>query len=136
MRKLDTAVLHIGFEKTGTSSLIATLNASHAALARHGILVPQTERDHIILSMAFRDNDAGRWARTGLKSEAEAAAYTARKIAEITAQVAAFQGSTVLFSAESLAGMQRHETERLARYTETLAHHTAILCYVRHPIAA
>ena len=38
------AIFHIGFPKTGTTTLQNSLHAARGALARHGVLYPSLER--------------------------------------------------------------------------------------------
>ncbi|WP_420392597.1 hypothetical protein [Acuticoccus sp.] len=115
------AVLHIGFEKTGTTSTLATLLRSRADLAAAGILVPEVGADHTFLAAAF-----GRQSRAVDGREADLAA--------LARQVEAFDGGDILFSAESLAAMQPAGVSALAEHLSSIVTDVLVVAYVRHPV--
>lgn len=134
MSKLKRAILHIGFEKTGTTSLLATMKKSRKALAAAGILFPDNAHDHTFLAMVFGLDERQRLEKAGQTDPRLWDAFKADQIAGLERQVAAFDGEVLLFSAESLAALPPASVTAMTQYLATLAEEVLVVAYVRHPV--
>ena len=115
-------LLHIGSEKTGTTSIQHWAAANRAALAARGILYPEApgerpnprpEPNHVGLALAVseRARRPDLLGMLGLADPAAAAAYGARMEERLAAEIAAAGCGTLLLSNEHLSSRLRDEAE-------------------------
>ena len=97
-------VLHIGFEKTGTTSIQAHCARNAHRLRRHGILYPSGlgDRNHAHLAAAFSSFEATAdiRLRAGVRSEAEYARFCETVVASLREQVDRARPEVLLLSSE------------------------------------
>ncbi|MGF1503441.1 MAG: hypothetical protein ACFBSD_16690 [Paracoccaceae bacterium] len=119
------AILHIGTEKTGTSTLQLFFAKNRAALARNGILYPQFAGDvqHSRLTAYAQDDRIRDDLRIdlGIESADDLAAFRTRVEAEAAAELGTAP-ATLLFSSEHLQSRLVRESE-LARLRAFLSAH-------------
>jgi hypothetical protein len=129
-------VLHIGVEKTGTSSIQAHCHRHARALATHGVLYPARlgfdNQVHLVTAFAPFDanEDLRSWA--GIRSEAEHDAFRDRVLASLRRQVAQSRPSCLLLSSEHLSSRCGRATiERLRDFLAELADEVRVVVYLR-----
>lgn len=115
-------LLHIGSEKTGTTSIQHWAAANRAALAARGILYPaapgeranaRPEPNHVGLALAVseRARAPGLLGMLGLPDAAAAADFAARMEPRLAEEIAAAGCGTLLLSNEHLSSRLRDERE-------------------------
>jgi hypothetical protein len=115
-------LLHIGSEKTGTTSIQHWAAANRAALAARGILYPaapgerpnpRSQPNHVGLALAVseRARRPDLLGMLGLADPAAAAAYAARMERRLAEEIAAAGCATLLLSNEHLSSRLRDEAE-------------------------
>ncbi|MEO1309847.1 MAG: hypothetical protein AAFV51_02620 [Pseudomonadota bacterium] len=137
-RPAACAVVHIGVEKTGTTSVQAFLAANRARLAAAGVLYPEClgRETHIGLPAYAqadeRRDDARRY--FGIEPGADAVEdLRARLETELAHEVEAVSPRTILLSSEHLHSRLHtvEEKRRLRAFLEPFAERIEILCYLR-----
>lgn len=135
MKPLSAAYVHIGFEKTGSTSLYNTLVASRAGLSRNGVLFPEIAKVHVALPFALGADTASRRQRLGLEEPEMSEALARETLESLERQIATFEGGIVVISSEMLAGLPPAPLERLRELLATYAEMVKVVAYVRHPVA-
>ena len=135
----DKCILHIGTEKTGTTSIQTFLRENRNALLRQGYYVPQTmgSREHVRLVHLFAQSHKSFSTRRTLglhtvdKVEAHQRALDLKVRAEMQAE--AQTGRTLLISAERFFTMMTEESElsALRAFLYEFCHELKIVTYVR-----
>jgi len=131
-------ILHIGSDKTGTTSIQKALSLSRNYLARNGVLYPQLENsdNHNLLAVSFRDkgrNQPRRLLRRYGSSDAVVSASRNAWLA-VEQQLQRNDFHTIVLSGEHFLGLDRHhelaeQTRRIFPDLET----TEIIAYLRRP---
>lgn len=136
-RRVD---LHIGLEKTGTTTVQHTLAASGEVLAQHGVLYPTTlglgHVNHTSLAIVGRDDDVvdDLRIRAGCRTPAEVVAFRDETRAALAAEVAAHPGARVVLSNEHCSSRLQTtaEVERLVTWlVDALAADVHVHVYLR-----
>ena len=100
-RRVD---LHIGLEKTGTTTIQEAMHASRQRLAGHGILYPTSlgQANHTALAVVGRDDDVvdDLRQRRGLRSPDAVRSFRDAIGQELEQEVAAAAAHTVVVSGE------------------------------------
>jgi hypothetical protein len=129
-------VLHIGVEKTGTSSIQAHLHRHARKLQVHGVLYPARlgfrNQVHLVTALTPFDasEDLRSWA--GIRGEAEHAAFRDRVLASLGAQVARSRPSCLLLSTEHFSSRcGEASVERLRGFLSDLADEVRVVVYLR-----
>jgi hypothetical protein len=116
-----TLYLHIGMQKTGSSSLENAFAESRPVLATYGIDYPDFKLPaHHELA----------WALQGARKRI---ADPAKRLAEIGGQLASSKASKIVLSSEDLCGLKTPAIAALAQLLPA-GHDVRIVCYFRHPI--
>jgi hypothetical protein len=136
-------LLHIGTEKTGTTSIQAFLALNRDRLLEHGVLVPESlgRRNHRLLPAIAMDDDhlddLFKLQQLGRLEDRQAA--KARWLEEFEAEIkgAAEHVHTVIISSEQLhSRLQRtREIVRVRRILRALFKPISVLVYFREPLA-
>jgi hypothetical protein len=146
-RKFDTAYLHVGLGKTGTTSIQQQL-LQHAELleSRYGLHFPRKfphehrfNGNHSLLIRAlYPESDAARkrLAGLGLTSRRKIERYNQKTLAQLTRGFARTSASSLLLSAEGVGHFSAEDTHALARWLAGLANEIRIIVCVRHPLDA
>lgn len=127
-------VLHIGCEKTGTTSIQQFLRRNRAALARQGLLYPRAPGKvrHIELGLyALPDASMPRsrfWRRGGYSTPE---AFRSRLRGELAREVAEAGASTVVLSDEALCRIAPPAIGRLRDLVAELAGPLRVIVYLR-----
>jgi hypothetical protein len=135
LTSIETAYVHIGFEKTGSTSLFNTLRASREGLAAHGVLFPDIEDVHVALPLALGNHSEGRKEKLKIEDEEALAERVRRTLSTLEEQLAAFRGETAVISSEMLAGLAIPALERLRDLLGRYARAVKLVAYVRHPVS-
>ena len=134
---LDRCFLHIGFWKTGSTAIQATLLEHSSMLARFGYFYPNIEENHHFLVSAFHQ-DPRNWSfneqsgRTTVRAVTE---YRKAGLGCLERLVAGKDGGTLVLSSEHLIDLNENSVNELRDYLESLAKSVHVVCYVRHPVA-
>jgi hypothetical protein len=135
-------ILHIGTEKTGTTSIQEFLGINRAALAEQGLHVPEFlgARSHRWAAYMAENVDRidGFSRQIGLAEDVEKRQGRKQEIrAQLEEEVARHPGCRWLISSEHLQSRltTREEVERLADILKPLFSDIRILVYLRHPLA-
>lgn len=127
-------VLHIGCEKTGTTSIQQFLRRNRAALARQGLLYPRAPGKvrHIELGLyALPDASMPRsrfWRRGGYSTPEE---FRNRLRGDLAREIAASDASTVVLSDEALCRVAPPAIRRLRDLVAGLAGPLRVIVYLR-----
>lgn len=135
----DRAVVHVGFHKTGTTTIQHGLFDEAASLeAEEGIFYPRIAANHSKVLFSLFSAGAHRYAmnmRDGVASEEQAARQNRKTEAELDKAFAATSAKTLLLSGESLSTLDADGLERMKAWLEQRARSIEILVYVRDPLA-
>ncbi|WP_322938286.1 hypothetical protein [Nocardioides bizhenqiangii] len=127
-------VLHIGSDKTGTTSIQQFLRRNRAALAGRGVLYPRTPGDvrHTDLGLYSRSDqtlpESRFWRRGGHTSPD---AFRRRLRRRLSREVAAVDPSTVVLSDEALFRIPAESMLRLRGLIDGLAGQVRVVVYLR-----
>ncbi|MGX9964400.1 hypothetical protein ACVFYP_13805 [Roseomonas sp. F4] len=131
------AILHIGGEKTGSTTLQTTLAANRTALAEQGVLYSRAAgaQNHLKLALhATEGRGTGDLrAMAGLEDEADFAAFLRDFPAELRAEAEASDARLIFYSNEHLASRIRDAdgVRRLWSLLGPIADEIKVLFYVR-----
>jgi hypothetical protein len=132
--------LHIGTEKTGTTSIQGFLATNRDKLLKRGFLYPKSPGSTNHLGLACYGQDDGRFdgVRRALKvsTTQDVARYRARLLAELDREIAKSNASAVVFSNEHLSSrlVSRAEVLRIKNLCDRYARHTRVIVYLRNQI--
>ncbi len=134
--KFRTCILHIGSDKTGTSSLQRSFHRGRKQLAELGYHYPGQSEDHIFLASTFHQTPEAipfhaRFGRTG---PASIQAYNEREMVIFDSELKTVQAHTLVLSNEYIADLSWECCVKLRDYLHSLAETITVICYVRHPI--
>jgi hypothetical protein len=132
------AIIHIGGEKTGTSSIQAFCTKNRGAMAEQGILYPASlgASNHLRLTAYALDDDADDDTRRSLNlaDRDQIGEFRKQVLADLSREIAATPDiSTLLLSDEHLQSrlLKVSEVRRLARLVGRHANRITILLYIR-----
>lgn len=131
-------VLHIGMEKTGTTSLQRTLRDERNYLKEAGILYPTSKHppfDHQwLMCLLLEPDDLPREFRTIRSLDHDAVrGFGARFWDELQNQVTESRPQTVVLSYESFFLLKREPLERLRDLLASSFSDIEVIAYIRHP---
>lgn len=139
---MTALILHIGTEKTGTTSIQEFLGINRAALAEQGLHVPEFLGARTHRWAAYMAENVDRIdhfsKELGLAESVEKRQGRKQEIrAQLEEEVARHPGCRWLISSEHLQSRltTREEVERLADILKPLFSDIRILVYLRHPLA-
>lgn len=132
----ETAIIHIGPNKTGTSSIQNTLDHNRAALKAAGFYYPHCpERSYFIASHFLEDPNKIFGNIYHLKGEvAEIRARDNEIIASLNRRASQNKSEKLLLSSEWLNALSIKELTDLKEYLETIAQDIQIVAYIRDPL--
>lgn len=137
MKKLKRCVIHVGTEKTGTTSIQESLYRNRSHLSESGIMFPRSfgEKNHVKLAIcASRENRRVPFFERVLRSSGlTQEAYERKYIEKFRQECASTDCSTVVISNEHIQG-QLHSLEskkRLRSIFEEIFEEIEILIYLR-----
>jgi hypothetical protein len=132
--------LHIGTQKTGTTSLQNFLSANREQLLKQGFLYPSSPGDvnHVGMTAYSRDEDKIDLIRKrcGIESSAEVRAYRRRLGQELSDEIEECRPSAVILSNEHLSARVRTpiEIRRVEQLCRSFADRVTIVVYLRNQI--
>lgn len=132
--------LHIGTEKTGTTSIQDFLAHNRKALVRSGVLYPAApgRSNHVGLACFALDDDRDESIRRSLDIHGPVAAahYRSRLTAEIKNEVDSSSASSIVFSNEHLSARLQtaSEIQRIKDLCDRFAANTKIIVYLRSQV--
>ncbi|MBQ0959966.1 hypothetical protein KAK06_13515 [Ideonella sp. 4Y11] len=137
-KPFDTAILHFGIDKTGSTAIQDVCNQARAELASRCSLVYPPGSWHAQLGSYFSSSPAsyalnlemGRTDETAIRAADEI--YLREQTEWIRAQPPARQ---LLFSYEGFIGLSQPELAAMRAYCEGFAHRVKVLVYVRPPLS-
>lgn len=135
-------VLHIGTEKSGTTSLQEWLKLNIEGLAELGFCVPDFLRwpsqVRLVLAIADEDSVEDYWREEMCRSPEEISKLRVAFRNEIEQFVSQSTGETVIISSEHLSSRltRDSELERLSQLFSGVSSEISIILYVRPPIEA
>ncbi|MRX51397.1 hypothetical protein GI374_13285 [Paracoccus sp. S-4012] len=134
--------LHIGAEKTGTTTIQRTLEKARPELAAHGVLFPKTPGafNHIALTAYGLDDERGIEEMRVIAGIAEPAGlpdFRARLRDDLAAEIEASGAHTVILSNEHMSSrlLRRREVVRLRKLLASLAREIRVVMYIREPVS-
>src|SRR5947208_827712 len=128
--------LHIGIEKTGTTSIQEFLALNREALLEKGFLYPVApgRSNHIGLAcFALEDEKHDSIRRTlGIATQAQLARYRSRLLVQTDKEIEASTASFLIFSNEHLSSRLRTHSEvhRLKLFCDRIAARTIVVVYL------
>jgi hypothetical protein len=137
-KQFDTAILHFGLDKTGSTAIQDVCDQARADLAARCSIVYPPGTWHAQLGSCFAANPA-RYVlniENGRTDEAAIRASDARYLAEQTAWIRAQpQARRLLFSYEGFIGLNRRDLAAMRAHCEQFADRVKVLLYVRPPLS-
>jgi len=127
-------VLHIGADKTGTTSLQQLLRHNRSVLASRGLLYPRTPGRvrHVGLGLYARPDRALLTSRDWLRGDHPAPAVFRRRLRRrLLREIDRSGASSVILSDEALYRMTAESIVRLRGLTDTLARSIRVVVYLR-----
>lgn len=136
-------ILHIGTEKTGTTSIQKFLEENRPQLTSHGVYFPvasgQSHSRHLVTAAYSPDREDDFTRNMGLLSSEDRSRFQNETIKCLEKEIRSLHEiHTVVFSSEHFQSRLRSEVEldRLASILERLPFHSIeILVYLRDPVA-
>jgi hypothetical protein len=128
--------LHIGTEKTGTTSIQAFMAANRSLLQQHQILYPRSpgETNHIGLAGSAQDRERGElWKKLAIRSIEERDRYRARLEEELTAELRQHRYRCAIMSNEHCSSrlLEEAEVTALREFLSKFFSRVRIIVYLR-----
>lgn len=128
--------LHIGTEKTGTTSIQSFMAANRALLKEHQILYPRSpgETNHIGLAGMAQDRERGElWKKLAIRSLDERDRYRARLGDELAAELGQHRFHSAIMSNEHCSSrlLDQAEVTALREFLSKLFSRVRIIVYLR-----
>lgn len=133
-------VLHIGTEKTGTTSIQGWLETNRAALSRQRVFLSEVldRPSNRALAHAFQDGVDHYFLPMGITTLDEVGAFRERLQKDLASEVeAAAKGhDRMVISSEQLQSrlLGAQEVERLAGFLREVFSEVTVVCYLRHQL--
>jgi hypothetical protein len=130
-------LLHIGTEKTGSTSIQRFLRRNRERLPRHGFATSTSlgPRSHVALAvMSLGDRPTSRLhKRLGLATRSDVEQYRRDRTAALRAELAAYEDATVLLSCEQLSFLPNNQqkVQRLCDWLHGFSEDIRVLVYLR-----
>lgn len=125
-----TVFIHIGFPKTGTTSIQKSLAASRQVLASHGLIYPGKEDDQANIVALFHPKGADHFYFAGKK---DFSPLTAASV--LMAEALSGRGDAII-SSEYLYDIGKEYAAQLRATFLAKGFLVKFICYVRHPVDA
>ena len=136
-KPIQDLIVHIGLEKTGTTSIQSFLAMNHARLAEMGVFVPQSvghENHKFLAAAAFRpgsDDVAVTSCGVG-PSACDVATFRTDVLNAVLKEASAANATRALFSSEDLSRLfHADEIDTAMQMFETVASQVTILVFLR-----
>lgn len=130
-------ILHIGFAKTGTTTLQHCFEKSREALADHGVLYPQTvlASQHVmVIPYLMGAKSAPKWVAQQFKDEVELEKRAKQAWEDVCEGIRHMRPDTVILSSEQLGDMTHHPQFPAAiEQLSSIFNELIIVAYVREP---
>ena len=130
-------ILHIGTEKTGTTSIQVMLHSHHDELLKEGVLIPQSmfKPSHIQFTVcAFEDEpEHNIWKAVGLRDEAGFTKHCTKVINRIKEEINDYNPKKIIISDEHI-NIYLDSEKRLSRFKELcdeIGVVTSVIIYLR-----
>jgi hypothetical protein len=137
-KQFDTAILHFGLDKTGSTAIQDVCDQARAELAARCSIVYPPGSWHAQLGSCFASSPL-RYVHNvenGRTDESAIRAADARYLQEQTAWIRAQpQARRLLFSYEGFVGLNLADMRAMRAYCETFADRVKVLLYVRPPLS-
>ncbi|WP_417462488.1 hypothetical protein [Kordiimonas sp.] len=133
----ENCYLHIGADKTGSSSLQVNLYRSRGELHENGFLYPKNLENHIFLATAFL-SDAHKLHHHisgGRTDPAAIANYLTNELTRFENEVSESSAHTLLISSEQLSFVENLDIQGLRDYLSRFARNIHIILYIREPVS-
>lgn len=124
------AFIHVGFPKTGTTSIQKSLAASRDVLGGYGISYPGTEDDHVDLAALFHPKGPEHFYFV-MRSIPDPVGRGNRLLAEGMSSE-----RDLIFSSEYLHNIGEKNARNIYNVVSKAGFHTRFVCYIRHPVDA
>ena len=145
--RFETLYLHVGLDKTGTTSVQSELAARAALLeSTLDIHFPTTFRQwpgfrgnhsNLLRPLFARDPRAARrLAARGLHNEEEVIAFNRQNLEDLNAGFARTRSNDLLLSAEVISHFKPVDLQGLAQWSHELAQRVVVIACIRHPVHA
>jgi hypothetical protein len=136
-RVFDHLILHVGFEKTGTTSIQRVLEDNRDALATRGIFLPRSlgKENHKRLAAYAFDSGSTDIAVTSTgrgATEEEVQQFRSTVARQLATEVEQSNASVAVFTTEDLSRLyHRSEIERLLDLLRPMARRISVLAFLR-----
>ncbi len=137
MSSTKTCIIHIGVNKTGSSSLQAALHSARDLLKENGILYPGISSNHLFLWVCLVD-DPALWpiiAKQHMNADKNDQDFRKECLDYLEEILADIRCDTTIFSSEFLCELDHDGCRRLRDRLAPLFTDIKIVCYLRHPKA-
>lgn len=136
---MKTAILHVGTEKTGTTTIQQFLSINRSELSEQGVKIPSflEKLNHQWLPNLFQDDsfDESFFERLGIDGKANIESCVLTKKEELYQAVQSCRSRKWIFSSEHLQStLNENSIQSLSRYLYNLFESVQILIYIRNPI--
>jgi hypothetical protein len=136
-----TCFLHIGTEKTGTTSIQNFLSKNRSRLKKQGIIYPrspgnQNHTDLTVYALADERQSGGIRRHSGVASSEQLPGFRDRLQAKLDSELQNSRASTIIFSNEHLSSRLANEIEiaRVKELCERCAAQTKVIVYLRNQV--
>jgi len=132
--------LHIGTEKTGTTSIQNFLSKNRSRLEQQGILYPSSPGNQNHTALAVYALRAGKQdgirRSSGVSSPEQVPRFRERLSSELDQEIAASDAATIIFSNEHLSSrlLTEAEIERVKKLCDKYAERTKVIVYLRNQV--
>jgi len=137
---IATCWVHIGVEKTGTTTIQAFLARNRHALRQRGFLYPQAPGHSNHMALACFAMEDGRYDNVrqsmGIRTQDQLQRYRSRLSAAIDREIGSSTTPFLIFSNEHLSSRLRTtaEVHRLKSFCDRIATNTKIIVYLRNQV--
>lgn len=131
-------ILHAGSNKTGSTAIQSSFDASRRKLLKAGILYPKTAADthHSKLIMAILDDEEfrGNLNRSSAEGRKQGVEASERLWKSLYRQVRRTKPEVLLLSSEFIFGLRPHSLERFVKRLEVMSDEIYSIVYLRNPV--
>src|SRR5437762_728805 len=136
-----TCFLHIGTEKTGTTSIQNFLSKNRSRLKKQGIIYPrspgnQNHTELTVYALGDERQSGGIRRRSGVSKSEQVPGFRDRLQSELDSELQNSHASTIVFSNEHLSSRLASEVEigRVRDLCERYAAQTKVIVYLRNQV--